>query len=191
MSAAEMRLLPRQRVALGHDAEQPALGQRLEGHHGMLEARAHRHRFALAQQDVVERLLELQDVHVDQEVGEALAHALDSARHHDVGDAGHRADPELGVGALRQAADDVLQVADLVVDGVDLAEDVARLGARGVAAMAAAEQFQAEDGLGMLHHPADARRGDVEQARRAAHGSGHHDGPDDLDLAQRQHAGRA
>ena len=136
--------LARQRMGLGHDAEQPALGQRLEGHHRMVEARAHGDGLALAQQDVVERLLELQHVHVDQQVGEALAHALDGARHHDVGDAGHRADPELGVRALREAADDVLQVADLVVDGVDLVEDVARLGARRVAAVAAAEQFQAE-----------------------------------------------
>ena len=54
-------------------------------------------------------------------------------------------------------------------------------------AVAAAEQLHAQHGLGMFHHPADARRGDVEQPRGTANAAGDHDGPDDLDLTKRKH----
>jgi hypothetical protein len=39
----------------------------------------------------------------------------------------------------------------------------------------------------MLHDAADAGRRNIEQTRSATDAAGHHDGPDDLDLAERKH----
>ena len=154
----------------------------------MLELVADGDDLALAEQEVVDGLLDLEDVDIDQQVWKLGADVGDGARHHDVGDAGHRADLQFQVGAALQALDDELQVLDLVVDAVDLAEDVAGLARRRVAPALAAEELQAEQRLGMLHDAADAGRGDVEKARGAADAAGDHDGADDFDLPEGEHA---
>ena len=60
-----------QRMALRHDAEQAPSGQRLEGQHRVIVVVAHRDHLAASEQQVVDRLLQLEDVDIDQQLGKA------------------------------------------------------------------------------------------------------------------------
>ena len=117
----------------------------------------------------------------------AAPDALDRARHHDLGDARHRADAQFRQIAASDLGDDLGEIVDLLVDAVDLLEDVLGFRCREIAAVLALEEADAERLLGVFHQPADARRRHVEQLRRAADRAGHHHGADHLDLAQRHH----
>ena len=176
-----------ERVILRHDAEQAAGGQRQEIQRGMIQPVADRGAVALAKQQIVDHLLEFEDVDVHLQVGVALADSLYGTRHHDLRDARHRADPQLGKMAAADLADDVAEIVDLLVDGVDLLEDDFGVLGREVAAVLPHEEANAERALGIFDEPADAGRGDVEKLRRASDRSRDHHGPNDFDLPQRHH----
>ena len=78
------------------------------------------------------------------------------------------------------------EAAHLLVDLVDLLEDGRGLGGGDEEAGLALEEADAEAFLGVLDEPADPRGGDVEEVGRAGDRAGHHDGPDHLDLAERE-----
>ena len=117
-------LAARELVAGRHDAVQLARRERHEVEAGMIEPVAHGDALALAEQEIVDRLLDLEDVDVDAQIGIAPPDALDRARHHDLGDARHRTDAQFRQRAAADPGDDLGEIVDLLVDAVDLLEDV-------------------------------------------------------------------
>ena len=152
----------------------------------MVEAIARRHELAALEQEIVDGLLDLQDVEVDVELGEALADLHHRAGGDELRDRGHRGEGELGLGAALQPVEGVGEPGHLLEDLVDLLEDRCRLGRRHEKAGLALEEPHPEALLGVLHQPADPGRGDVQILGRALDGAGHHDRADHLDLSQRE-----
>ncbi len=68
ISATDIWVRPCKGMRLGDDAEQTPARQRLEIDRRMLEAVADRHHLAASEQQIVDRILDLQDVEVDLEV---------------------------------------------------------------------------------------------------------------------------
>jgi hypothetical protein len=107
---------------MGADGRQT--GQRQEIRGWMFEPVAHRHQLALAEQDVIDGLLNLEDVDVQPEIGVNLPQLLDDAGHDDMRAAGDRAQFQLDVGSAFDAGHRVVEIVDLLVDAVDLHEKV-------------------------------------------------------------------
>ena len=187
ISAAEIGFALRERVTLGHDAEQLPGGQRLENHARMVEPVADRHDLALAKQQVVDRLLDLEDVDIDHQVRMGAPDPLDRPRRHDVRDARHGADPQFLCRAGLETGDHRAEILDVAEHRVDLLEDPAGPGGRDEPSVPAVEQPESQGRLGVFHQPAEPGRRDVEELGRTREGPGHHDGADHLDLAQGQH----
>jgi len=144
-------------MPLRHDAFEPAAGQRLDGKHRVIELGAQRHQFAFAEQQIIDGILDFQDIHLDRQVGQCPAQVRDRARHHYAGDARHRTDFQFRLGTALDSRNHKLQIFDLVIDAVDLAENRIGLWCRAVPASSTAEQLDSDGRLGVLHHPADTR----------------------------------
>ena len=86
----------------------------------MVEPITHGDAIALVQQQIVDRLLDLEDVDVDAQIGIAPPDPLDRAGHHDLGNAGHRADAQFRQRAVPDLRNDFGEIVDLLVDAVDL-----------------------------------------------------------------------
>src|SRR6266700_546107 len=84
-------------------------------------------------------------------------------------------------------SDEVGEIVDLLVDGIDLLKDQLRVRRRKIAAVLAREEADAERALGIFDEPADARRRDVEEFRGTADRSRNHHGANDFYLSQRHH----
>ena len=84
-----------------------------------------------AEQQIIDGLLDLEDVDVDPQIRITPPHPLDRARHHDLRNARHRADAQLGQIAASDLGDDIGEIVHLLLDAVDLLEDVT--GFRGAA----------------------------------------------------------
>ena len=172
-------------MRLGDDTEQPPARQRLEIDRRVFEAVADRHHLAASEQQIVDRILDLQDVEVDLEVDIFASDDRDGARHHEVADARRRADLKFRAFAPRERVDRDFEVVDVAMDFVDLSEDSSRLGRRDEPAAEADEKLHPKRVFGVLHEPAQSRRGDVEMSRRSGQCPRHHHGPNNFDLAQR------
>jgi hypothetical protein len=85
-------------------------------------------------------------------------------------------------------SNDITKVFDFSKRRIDLFEDPLGLSCRNEASVAPVEQADTERSLGVFHEAAEARGGHVEELCRTRDGSRDHDGPDDLDLAQREHS---
>src|SRR6266404_3923653 len=153
----------------------------------MLEPVTHGDAIATTEQQIVDGLLDLEDVDVDPQFRITAPHPLDRARHHDLRDAGYRADTQFGQIAASDLGDDLGEIIHLLVDAVDLLEDVAGFRRREIAPVLALEEANAQGFFGIFHQPADAGRRHVEKSRRAADRAGHHHGADHLDLAKRHY----
>ena len=177
----------RERMVFRHDAIELSLRQRLEGDRGMLETRAYCRCFAAPKQKKVDRLLELEDVEIDQKIGVAPAQVGNRQRRHGVADARRRPEPEFRAHAAIERPDRELEVFEVAVKLVDLGEDRCRLGRRDETPATPREELRAKRVLGVLHETAEPGRGDVEQPRRSGDRPGQHDRADDFDLAQGKH----
>ena len=177
----------RQRMRFGDDAKELSLRQGLERDRRMLQTRTHRRHLAAPEQKKVDRVLDLEDVEIDQKIGIAAAQVRHRQRRHCVADARRRAEPELRAVAPLQRPDREVEVVEVAVKLVDLGEDRRRLGRRNETPSAPREEPRAERILGVFHQSAETRRGDVQEPRRPGDASGQHDGADDFDLAQGQH----
>src|SRR5262245_4644343 len=124
----------------------------------MIELEAQGDQLAFAKQEIIDSVLDLQNVDFDEEIRQCLAQIGNRARHHDVCNAWHRTNLEFGTGATLDSRNDKLQIFDLVVHAVDLAENGVGLRGRAVAATAPAEQLDTNRSLRVLHDPADAGR---------------------------------
>ena len=164
-----------------------SLRQGLERDRGMLQTGTHRRHFAAREQEKVDRVLDLEDVEIDQKIGVAAAQVRHRQRRHRVADARRRSKLELRAVAPLQRPDRELKVFEVAVKLVDLGEDRRRLGRRNETPSAPREELRAERVLGVFHQPAEPRRGDVEEPRRSGDRSRQHDRADDFDLAQGQH----
>jgi hypothetical protein len=140
----------------GHDAEQLARRQRQEIEAGVLELVAHGDAIAPAEQEIIDRLLDFQDVDVDAQVRIAPPHPLDRARHHHLRNARHRTDAQFRQRAVADLRDDLGEIVDLLVDAVDLLENALGFGGRKIASVLTLEEADAERFLGVFYQPADA-----------------------------------
>src|SRR6185312_12567137 len=154
-------------MVFGDDAIEAAGSEGEEIQRRMVEAIADGGAIALVEQEIVDHLLDLENIDVHLQVGVALADLLDRARHHDLGDARHRSDSELRELTAADLADDVGEIIDLFIDGVDLFEDELGILCRKVAAVLAHEEADAERTLGIFDETADPWRGNVEKLGRA------------------------
>ena len=89
-------------MPLGDDGDELAGAEQAEVERGVGEVVGHRHELAALEEEVVDRLLDLEDVEVDVELGEAPADVADGARGEELRDRGHRGEGELGVAAALQ-----------------------------------------------------------------------------------------
>ena len=131
-------------MAIADDAQKPALDERREVDDRVVDAVAHCHGLAPTQQEIVNRLLDLEDVDVDRQLGKGAAQPDDCPRHHDIGDARDRGDTQLLSLARSDPLDRKLQILDLAVDSIQVVEDVAGFRGWHIAALTAIEQPDTE-----------------------------------------------
>src|SRR5882757_433064 len=139
------------------DAEQLARRKGQEVEAGVIEPIAHRNAIASTKQQEIDRLLDLEDVDVNSQVGVTPPDALDRAGHHNLGNARHRTDAQLRQRTLSDLGDDLGKIIDLLVDSVDLFKNILRFGRRKITPILALEESDAERSLGVFHQPADTR----------------------------------
>src|SRR5271156_2439868 len=174
-------------MRFGDDAKELALGQWLECDRRMLETRADRRDFAAPEPKKVNRVLQLEDVEIDQKIGIAPPQVGNRQRGHGVADARRRRKLELRAFAAIERPDRELEVFEVAVKLIDLGEDRRRLGRRDETPAAPREELGAERILGVLHETAEPWRSHVEQPRRPGDRPRQHDRADDFDLTQGEH----
>ena len=104
--------------------------KRLESYRGMLQTRTHRRHFAAPEQEKVDRVLDLEDVEIDQKIGIAAAQVRHRQRRHRVADARRRSELELRALASLERPDRELEVFEVAMKLIDLGENGPRLGRR-------------------------------------------------------------
>ncbi len=165
--------------------------QRLEGDRRMRDVVAHRDNLALAEQQIIDRFLDFEDVDVHLDIRIAVKQRGNGLRHHDVGDTGNRPDRQLDTQTTLKPPDRILEVVDLAMNFLQLRKNITSLVGGNVTSGFLDEELDAERSFDVLHRPADAGLGNVHQASGAGDRAGNHDCPHDLDLAQGQHRLRA
>jgi len=115
-------------MSLRDDTEELAEGQRLEVDRRMFKTIADGDDLSTPEQQIVDRILELEDVEIDHEIGVFSPNVRNCARRHDAPDTRRRAELQLRPLAPRESIDRESEILDVAMNLIDLSKDGSGLG---------------------------------------------------------------